>query len=76
MNKDNFLTGFFRVVTILTPLLMLIKSIVDKNFKKIGIEITIFSIYLLLLVFLFGFVKGFHIGKQTIQRDEEKIQDG
>ncbi len=76
MQKEKFLTNFFRIVTILTPLLMLIKSIIDKNFKNVTIEILIIMVYLMLIIFLIGFFRGIAIGKGLTENNKKKVRDG
>ena len=58
MQKEQFLNNYFRFLAVMSPLLMLIKSIWDKNFKHVIGECIILSLYALLLIFLWGFHRG------------------
>ncbi len=58
MQKERFVTGFFRFIGIAGPILMLIKSMFDKHLKSIEVEIILLTIYCLLIVFFLGFIWG------------------
>ena len=75
MKKDKFLTNFFRIITILTPIVMLLIKMVDKKFRGIEIEIAAISIYVMLVVFLIGFIKGVSLKEQE-KSTRKGIRDG
>lgn len=58
MQKGKFVTDFFRALAILTPILMILKSMIDKRFKSIRSEIIVIIIYIVLIIFLVGFIIG------------------
>lgn len=61
---EKFLKDLFRVIAIVTPMLMSLKLMIEKDFKGIGMEIGIFATFLLLGVFLLGMVKGAEITRR------------
>jgi hypothetical protein len=70
MEKEKFLTNLFRLLTILTPMLMLVKSMSDKSFHNIHIELIITSVYALIIVFIIGFLKGSNLSEKAKQKDK------
>jgi hypothetical protein len=64
MEKEKFISNFFRIIAVLTPLLMLVKGMIDKQFIDVTSEAILFSIYVMLIVFLLGFMVGNSTKKQ------------
>jgi glycerol uptake facilitator-like aquaporin len=58
MEKEKFIVNFFRIITLLTPLLMLLKSMLEKNFKNVVVEVIVILIYLMLIILLAGYLTG------------------
>lgn len=58
MKKQTLINNLFRALTMLTPILMIIKSMFDKHFQNVLIEIIMLIIYILIIAFLIGFIVG------------------
>lgn len=58
MQKEAFISKFFRMLAIVGPLLMIVKNMAEKRFSNIWPEITVFLIYIILLAYFWGYLNG------------------
>jgi hypothetical protein len=58
MEKEQFLTSFFRLLAFISPIIMIALKILEKKFKNIVFETIAIIIIILFAVFYFGFKIG------------------
>lgn len=72
METEKFLISFYRFVALFTPIVMLLKSMWDKDFKGLAFETVFLVLYLLLLAFILGFKKALSLNNGKKERQKSK----